>query len=73
MTEHLGIDGYFGTSDSTEILVRSDGILIKDEIIKNDFVGVSSMFFTKVRLFVLILKYNCFTHELHMPGVRLFY
>ena len=29
-------------------------------------------FFTQVRLFVLILNYNCFTHELQMPEVRLF-
>ena len=30
-------------------------------------------FFTKVRLFVLIFKFNCFTHELQMPQVRLFF
>ena len=29
-------------------------------------------FFTKVRLFVLIFEFNCFTHELQMPEVRLF-
>ena len=29
-------------------------------------------FFTQVRLFVLIFNYNCFTHELQMPEVRLF-
>ena len=40
-------------------------------------IGVSSAchrcFFTQVRLFVLILQYNCFTHELQMPEVRLFF
>ena len=30
-------------------------------------------FFTQVRLFVLILKYNCFTHELQTPKVHLFF
>jgi hypothetical protein len=46
----------------------------EDGIIKNDFDGVSSLFFHKrVRLFVLILMYNCFTHELHMPEVHFFF
>jgi hypothetical protein len=40
---------------------------------KNDFDScVRSFVFTKVRPFVLILKYSCFTHELQMPEVRLF-
>ena len=57
-------NGYF-CPDSTEIICH--------EIIKNDFDSCVRGFVFKVRSFVLILNYNCFTHELQMPEVRLFY
>jgi hypothetical protein len=38
---------YFGTADSTGILDRSNGLLIKDDIIKNDFDLFGGLFFHK--------------------------
>jgi hypothetical protein len=68
-----GIDGLFWYFRFNGFFLISNGFLITDDIIKNDFDGVSSLIFpTKVRLFVLILKYNCFIHELQMPEVWLF-
>jgi hypothetical protein len=62
---YFRFDGNF-CLNSTEIIC--------DDIIKNDFDSCARVFFfPKVRSFVLILKYNCFTHGLQMPEVRLFF
>jgi hypothetical protein len=72
IAKHLGTHGLFWYFRFNGNFVRFNGILIEDEIIKNDFDLCAAVCFTKVRPFVLILKYNCFTHELLMPKVRLF-
>ena len=75
MAEHSGTDGlfwYFRFNGNFSQIRRIFNWT--DEITKNDFDGVSLLFFfnNKTRLFVLILKYNCFTHGPQMPEVRLF-
>jgi hypothetical protein len=82
------LTNFIGTLDSTEISLKLTSAFMEDDVSIYDFdgvsslfsachrrvIGVSSLFFlTQVRLFVLILNYNCFTHELHMPEVRLFF
>ena len=68
----LDLTKYFGTINLTENLSVRFSFFIYDEIIKNDFDSCVRSCLTKVRASVLILTYNCFTHELLIPEVRFF-
>jgi hypothetical protein len=68
----LGLNPLYWYFRFNENFTEDDISKTEDDISKNDFDGASSLFFTQVRLFVLILNYNCFTHELHMPEVLFF-
>ena len=73
MVDYAGTDGLFWYFKFNGKFVRWIFILIDGEIIKNDFDSCVRSRFTKVRPFVLMLKYNCFTHELLILKVRLFF
>ena len=59
---------YFGTVNLTAILSVGPGF----RAAMRSSAVVSSPFFVQVRLFVLILLYNCFLYELLMQEVRIF-
>jgi hypothetical protein len=67
------LTNFIGTLDSTDFWTDSTDFLIKDDIIKMISTALLRCFFTLVRLFVLILKYNFFTHGLQMPEEHLFF
>jgi hypothetical protein len=72
MTERLGTDGLYWYCRFNGILEKMISAIRK--MISAFMISMAFLryFFTQVRLFVLIFKYNCFTYELQMPEVRLF-
>ena len=64
---------FIGTNDPTDIILEMISAITHDDISIYDLTAFLRRFFTQVRLFVLILNYNCFTHELQTPGVHLFF
>ena len=72
MTERLGTDGLYWYCRFNGILEKMISAIRK--MISAFMISMAFLryFFTKVRLFVLIFNFNCFTHEVQMPEVRLF-
>ena len=72
MIERLGTDGLYRYCRFNGILEKMISAIRK--MISAFMISMAFLryFFTQVRLFVLISNYNCFTHELQMPEVRLF-
>ena len=73
ITVYLGTYGVYWYNLPVRRFVSWAPVLINDEVIKNAADSGVRNYFTKVRPFVLILRYDCFEHELLlMQEVRFF-